>query len=174
MIVAINQRADGMRNEIDNRGLAELLGGTPRQRLFVYGTLMRGAGGSYGQAARMRLDQEAPLRLAAETRGQLYELGQYPGLVVSDTDAVVHGELLLLRDPTVTLPWLDEYEAISPEPDADNEYARQLSEVTIPGGPAGLGVKVIAWTYVYIKPVRGLRLIVSGRWQSSAHQRRVG
>jgi gamma-glutamylcyclotransferase (GGCT)/AIG2-like uncharacterized protein YtfP len=174
MIATINQRANGMRNEIDKRGMAELLAAPPQQRLFVYGTLMRAAGSNYGQAARMRLDQEAPQRLAAETRGQLYQLGQYPGLVAGDTGDVVHGELILLRDPAVTLPWLDDYEAISPEPDADNEYARQLREITIPGGATGSGVTVSAWTYVYIKPVRGLRLIVSGRWQSSASQRRAG
>jgi gamma-glutamylcyclotransferase (GGCT)/AIG2-like uncharacterized protein YtfP len=166
-IVAINKRADEMLKEIDKRALAELLSAPPQQRLFVYGTLMQAAGSNYGQAARMRLVQEAPQRLVAQTRGQLYELGQYPGLVAGTVDdSAVHGELMLLRDPAVTLPWLDEYEAISPVEGADNEYARQLREIMLPGGPA-----VSAWTYVYVKPVRGLRRIVSGRWQSLERQR---
>ena len=161
-----------MTNDSHERVLAAILQAPSQQRLFVYGTLMQAAASDYGQVARRRLVQEAPLRLLARTRGQLYELGQYPGLVDGATDGAtddqtvdeVHGELMLLRDAPSTLVWLDEYEAISPAPDADNEYARQLRAVTLAGGQT-----VMAWTYVYLKSAHGLPRVPSGRWQRPGH-----
>ena len=107
-----------MTEKLNERAAAEILRVPATQRLFVYGTLTSTAAGDYGQAARLRLIREATLRrLSATTRGQLYELGQYPGLVPSSaaTD-IVHGELLLLSDPAATLPWLDEYERLCSHP----------------------------------------------------------
>ena len=158
-----------MANDSHERVLAEILQAPSQQRLFVYGTLMQAAASDYGLVARRRLVQEAPRRLPARTRGQLYELGQYPGLVDAATDDAtgdeVHGELMLLRDAPATLAWLDEYEAISPAPDADNEYARQLRAVTV------VGHSVMAWTYVYVKSAQGLARVPSGRWQRADGER---
>jgi gamma-glutamylcyclotransferase (GGCT)/AIG2-like uncharacterized protein YtfP len=129
----INKWMDTM-TEKANAGLERLLSAPPTHRLFVYGTLMSRAASDYGSAARTRLIQEAwPYRWAATAQGQLYELGQYPGLIATSApDDVVHGELLLLSDPAATLPWLDDYEAISPDPMADNEYVRQIRDVPAP------------------------------------------
>jgi gamma-glutamylcyclotransferase (GGCT)/AIG2-like uncharacterized protein YtfP len=142
---------------------AKVLAAPASHRLFVYGTLMQRAASDYGRAARNRLQHEAwPDRLVATTPGQLFELGQYPGLVASSAlDELVHGELLLLSDPTATLAWLDEYEAISSDPQADNEYVRKLKGVRMTGGP-----RIDAWTYLYIKPTTGLKRNASGRWTS--------
>ncbi len=147
----------------DRQALTELLQAPASQRLFVYGTLMTTAVGSYGQVARTRLMAECgPLRLPATTRGRLYELGQYPGMAASTgPDDVVHGELLLLSDPAKTLPWLDEYEMISTDPHADNEYVRDMHEVTIHGGQS-----IRAMTYLYVKPILGLTRVTSGRWRA--------
>jgi gamma-glutamylcyclotransferase (GGCT)/AIG2-like uncharacterized protein YtfP len=141
--------------------LARILAADPGHRLFVYGTLMERAAGDYGRAARIRLEHEAePHRLAATTQGQLYQLGRYPGLVAgTGPDSVVHGELMLLSDPAVTLPWLDEYEAILPDQHPDNEYVRTLREVMINGGQI-----VDAWAYLFVKPTTGLPRIEAGRW----------
>jgi gamma-glutamylcyclotransferase (GGCT)/AIG2-like uncharacterized protein YtfP len=142
-------------------GLQRLLSAPPTHRLFVYGTLMSKAASAYGVAARTRLIQEAwPYRWPASSQGQLYELGRYPGLIASSApDDVVHGELLLLSDPAATLPWLDDYEAISSDPAADNEYVREIRDVILDGG-----VRTRAWSYLYVRPATGLRRIVSGRW----------
>jgi gamma-glutamylcyclotransferase (GGCT)/AIG2-like uncharacterized protein YtfP len=156
----------------DDRTLTDLLSAPPQQRLFVYGTLMSSAGGGYGQPARTRLMQEAPHRVAAQTRGRLYELGQYPGLVAgagADDNDDVHGQLLLLPKPLTTLAWLDEYEVISSAPDADNEYVRELRVVTVAGGRS-----VNAWTYVYIRSTDGLVRLADGRWTASSRQQRTG
>jgi gamma-glutamylcyclotransferase (GGCT)/AIG2-like uncharacterized protein YtfP len=130
------------------------------RRMFVYGTLMSTAGGAYGQAARSRLKREAPERQAAVIRGRLFELGRYPGLIDSaEARDDVHGQLLELTDPAATMTWLDEYEAISTDPEADNEYARVVRSVRLSDGTA-----VTAWVYLYQKPVTGLIRVASGRW----------
>jgi gamma-glutamylcyclotransferase (GGCT)/AIG2-like uncharacterized protein YtfP len=131
----------------------------PLRRMFVYGTLMSTAGGAYGQAARSRLKREAPERQAAVMRGRLFELGRYPGLTDSaDAHDEVHGQLLELTDPAATMHWLDEYEAISTDPDTDNEYARVVRSVRLADGAA-----VTAWVYLYQRPVTGLVRVTSGR-----------
>jgi gamma-glutamylcyclotransferase (GGCT)/AIG2-like uncharacterized protein YtfP len=142
-------------------GLERLLAAPATHRLFVYGTLMSKAVSDYGLVARTRLIRESwPQRWSATTPGQLYELGRYPGLIATEThNEVVHGELVLLSDPAATLPWLDDYEAISPDPHADNEYVRQLRDVMIVGGPS-----ISAWSYLYVRPVTGLKRIATGRW----------
>jgi gamma-glutamylcyclotransferase (GGCT)/AIG2-like uncharacterized protein YtfP len=147
-------------------GTTEILNAPPERRLFVYGTLMSIAAGDYGQAARLQLRQEAPHRVGAHTFGQLFELGRYPGMVTSTvSDDVVHGEVLLLTQPQSTLAWLDEYEAISTAPDANNEYVRQTIRVTVPGG-----MTIGAWAYIYTKPVQGLVRLASGRWRSGTRR----
>jgi pyruvate carboxylase len=159
-----------MTDKFNERAAADILRAPAFQRLFVYGTLLSSAVGAYGQAARSRLAKEAPHRVAAHACGQLYELGQYPGLVASASQAdLVHGQLMLLADQQATLSWLDEYEAISTVPSADNEYVRKLCEVTIAGG-----LTVSAWTYVYVKSVTNLTRIHDGRWRANPYQRLTG
>jgi gamma-glutamylcyclotransferase (GGCT)/AIG2-like uncharacterized protein YtfP len=160
--------------------LAAVLEAPASHRLFVYGTLLSTADGDYGQVARSRLLRDAPVRLPARTTGQLYELGDYPGLVVpsaaapSATDAsaadMVYGQLLVLADPAVTWPWLDDYEMIATDPAADNEYARVERDITLTGGRAA-GTTVRAWVYVYLKPVAGLHRFADGRWQARTKSR---
>ena len=150
-----------MKMSAEENATAAMLLAPAARRLFGYGTLMSSAEGAYGEAARSRLRREAPLRLPASTRGALYELGRYPGLVdAASADERVHGQLVLLADAAATLPWLDEYETISAAPDADNEYARRERTVTLASGRT-----VTAWSYVYIRPVAGLARIPGGRWR---------
>jgi gamma-glutamylcyclotransferase (GGCT)/AIG2-like uncharacterized protein YtfP len=150
--------------------VGRLLAVPPSHRLFVYGTLMVGADGPYGQAARARLAQEAPQRITASTIGQLFELGQYPGLVLAGDSAttapvgdhladIVHGQLLLLPDPSAIWPWLDAYEGIAAATPDENEYVRMLRNVT-----TATGAVISAWTYVYRKPVQKQHRIAAGRW----------
>jgi gamma-glutamylcyclotransferase (GGCT)/AIG2-like uncharacterized protein YtfP len=139
--------------------MKDLLALPPEARLFVYGTLMTTAEGAFGQAARSRLGWDQPDRLTATVRGHIYELGKYPGLVPAEGADVVHGQLMRLADPLRTLSWLDEYEEISTVPGADNDYARELLDVTVDGGPT-----LSAWVYIYRKPLAGLQRVTGGRW----------
>jgi len=125
-------------------------------RLFVYGTLMRG----FDHPMARLLAGHAEFLGEATCRGRLVLVKHYPGLLLSDAPAdIVHGELFQLRVPDELLRELDRYEACGegfPEP---TEYLRQLIEVTLPGGAI-----TQAWTYVYNWPVTGLPHIESGRF----------
>jgi gamma-glutamylcyclotransferase (GGCT)/AIG2-like uncharacterized protein YtfP len=125
-------------------------------RLFVYGTLMRG----YVHPMARLLSANADFLGEAFCRGRLYMVKHYPGLVLSDdANHIVHGELYRLRDADALLREFDMYEACGegfPEP---TQYLRQMFSVTLADGS-----RSEAWTYVYNWPVAKLKLIESGRF----------
>jgi gamma-glutamylcyclotransferase (GGCT)/AIG2-like uncharacterized protein YtfP len=125
-------------------------------RLFVYGTLMRG----FDHPMARLLAGHADFLGEATWRGQLVLVKHYPGLLLSDVPSDrVHGELFQLRVPDELLREFDMYEACGegfPEP---TEYLRQLVDVT-----GADGVTAPAWTYIYNWPVTGLPRIESGRF----------
>jgi len=117
-------------------------------RLFVYGTLMRG----FDHPMAQLLSRSADFLGTATCRGRLYLIKHYPGLVLSDDPAdIVFSDALLGE--------FDMYEACGagfPEP---TEYIRRMLSVTHEDGTAGE-----AWTYVYNWPVTGLPQIASGKF----------
>ncbi|MGY3235832.1 gamma-glutamylcyclotransferase (GGCT)/AIG2-like uncharacterized protein YtfP [Bradyrhizobium sp. USDA 4472] len=125
-------------------------------RLFVYGTLMRG----FDHPMARLLAQHADFLGEASCRGRLVLVKHYPGLLLSDAPTErAYGELFRLRAGDELLRELDMYEACGegfPEP---TEYLRMLIDVT---GADGATEK--AWTYVYNWPVIGLPPIASGRF----------
>lgn len=98
---------------------------------------------------------------AATVTGRLYDLGQYPGLVISASPGdVVSGEILQLSAPWERLlRALDQYEGIVPGNHPHNEYQRRLIEAKLESGDV-----LHAWTYVYLKRPRPGSLIESGSW----------
>ncbi|MBR1147487.1 gamma-glutamylcyclotransferase [Bradyrhizobium sp. AUGA SZCCT0431] len=125
-------------------------------RLFVYGTLMRG----FDHPMAKLLSRSADFIGEARCRGRLYLIKHYPGLVLSDDpDDIVSGELYRLRDRDALLGEFDMYEACGPGFQAPTEYVRQMLNVTLDDGSASE-----AWTYVYNWPVTGLPRIASGRF----------
>jgi gamma-glutamylcyclotransferase (GGCT)/AIG2-like uncharacterized protein YtfP len=124
-------------------------------RLFVYGTLMRG----FDHPMAQLLSRSADLIGEARCRGRLYLVKHYPGLVLSDDPAdVVFGELYRLRQPSELLREFDMYEACGEGFRQPTEYVRQMLNVTRDDGAAE------AWTYVYNWPVTQLPRIASGRF----------
>ena len=125
-------------------------------RLFVYGTLMRG----FDHPMARLLAGHAEFLGEATCRGRLVLVKHYPGLLLSDAPSdIVYGELFRLRVPDELLRELDMYEACGegfPEP---TEYLRQMIDVIRPDGAAQK-----AWTYVYNWPVTDLPVIASGRF----------
>ena len=125
-------------------------------RLFVYGTLMRG----YVHPMARLLSANAEYLGEATCRGRLYMVKHYPGLVLSDdAGEIVHGELYRLREVDAMLREFDMYEACGegfPEP---TQYVRQMLSVTLADGAASE-----AWTYVYNWPVAQHVRIASGRF----------
>ncbi len=129
--------------------------------LFVYGTLMSTASGALGRDMRLALRREARLIGTATVRGRLYDLGNYPGLVAGNNPAeIVHGEVLAMMDPDNSLVKLDAYEGIARGPRAVGEYHRVMVEATLDAGG-----QVLAWTYLFNRPVMGLPQVRSGRWK---------
>ena len=125
-------------------------------RLFVYGTLMRG----FDHSMAKLLSGNADFLGEARCRGRLYLIKHYPGLVLSDDPAdVVHGELFRLRDRDALLGEFDMYEACGDGFPQPTEYLRQMLPLTLDDGSA-----TDAWTYVYNWDVEKLPRIASGKF----------
>ncbi len=122
--------------------------------LFVYGSLLE----KIGHPQHRVLTEQAEYLGRARITGRLYDLGEYPGLVISpETETRVWGELYRLRAPRFTLALLDHYEACPPSNNRYGEYRRRQAIVRLmPGG------RLRTWVYVYQGPVRGLTPIHSG------------
>ena len=125
-------------------------------RLFVYGTLMRG----FDHPMAKLLSRSADLIEEARCRGRLYRVGHYPALVLSDDPAdVVFGELYRMHQAPELLRELDIYEACGEGFAEPTEYVRQMLSVA-----SGDGAAIEAWSYVYNWPVDQLPRIASGRF----------
>jgi len=131
--------------------VAEPAGG----RIFLYGTLRRG-----GSRDVLKFYEGAAFVSVARLRGTLYDLGNYPGLILDDEADFVIGELF---DVTVqALAGLDEWEGIDPsKPDA-GEYRRLQTTVEKPDGSPQQ-----CWVYEIRSEVcAGRPVIESGDWLS--------
>ena len=125
-------------------------------RLFVYGTLMRG----FDHPMAKLLSRSADFIDEAQCGGRLYLIKHYPGLVLSeDAGDIVFGEVYRLRARDELLGEFDMYEACGPGFREPTEYVRRMLNVTLGDGSASE-----AWTYVYNWPVTGLPRIASGRF----------
>jgi len=125
-------------------------------RLFVYGTLMRG----FDHPMAKLLSRSADFIGEARCQGRLYLVKHYPGLVLSDDpNEVVFGELYRLRAADELLREFDMYEACGEGFAEPTEYVRQVLPVTLHDQTAEQ-----AWTYTYNWPVARLPRIASGRF----------
>lgn len=120
--------------------------------LFVYGTLKRQRHGK-----KHPLLRDVRVIGRASMRGELYDLGKYPGVVrsVGNGDRVF-GELYEIPEAKETeiLRRLDAYEG--------SEYDRQRVFVTLPDGR-----RRIAWVYVLRKhPKKDRRQLTSGYYRT--------
>jgi gamma-glutamylcyclotransferase (GGCT)/AIG2-like uncharacterized protein YtfP len=125
-------------------------------RLFVYGTLMRG----FDHPMAQLLSRSADFIGEAQCRGRLHLVKHYPGLVLSDDPTeVVFGELYRLRQPNELLREFDMYEACGEGFAEPTEYIRRMLPVTRDDATVSE-----AWTYLYNWPVAHLPRIISGRF----------
>lgn len=138
------------------------------RQLFVYGSLMPHMGGPFARAERARLGAESEIAGPATVNARLYNLGDYPGLILLDASSAphtVHGVLLRLSTPLATFQWLDPFEDIEPGRDPDmNAYERVKSTVSSDGGKQS-----DAWVYVMRRVAAGAVEIPSGRWHVPSH-----
>ena len=123
--------------------------------LFVYGTLMQ----AYDHPMARLLSEQAERLGEGSCCGQLFQIKHYPGLVASsDVNDRVFGELFRLRETRSLLAKLDDYEGCGPSAPQPTLYIRVIRPITRPDRT------VDAWTYLYNRPVTGLKRIVSGRF----------
>jgi gamma-glutamylcyclotransferase (GGCT)/AIG2-like uncharacterized protein YtfP len=108
--------------------------------LFVYGTLRSQCRNRF---ARL-LAEAATLLGPAQTRGRLYRIANYPGLVLSEApDEWVKGELFRLQDAASLLPVLDDYEGCGIRDIPPFPFQRVIGEALQHDRTLG------CWLYVY-------------------------
>jgi len=146
----------GARQNRSNARRGELTARHTTQHLFVYGTLRK----AVGHAMHRVLERAARMVGLATVRGALYDLGSYPGLVITGHDVDrVKGEVYAL-DPDgaeAALALLDAYEGCAPSDPMPHEYRRVRVQVTFDDGADDE-----AWTYVLNRPHGGLPCIPGG------------
>ena len=86
--------------------------------------------------------------------GSLYNLGEYPGLVLG-TNSIITAQLYLIKNPSC-LHILDDYEEYNPNDLKNSLYIRKMIELP--------EFDCFAWIYEYNKKVTQEQLIVNGNW----------
>ena len=124
--------------------------------LFVYGTLLRPSAHeitSILQANSLFCD-------SGTFPGELFEVDGYPGAIRQpDSDCLVHGIVLTLKNPEVIFQVLDKYEEVGNEFPEPNEYTRSRIPVLCSSGETR-----VCWVYLYNRPTENLRQILSGKY----------
>lgn len=123
--------------------------------LFVYGTLMQGQ-----HPMHKLLHEHSEFIGHGWITAQLYQIRDYPGVVLSDQpEDKVYGELYLLTDRQV-LNQLDDYEECSAAFPVPHEYRREKVQVQLSRASS-----YAAWCYLYNHPLRASQRIRSGRFK---------
>ncbi|HKN37348.1 MAG TPA: gamma-glutamylcyclotransferase family protein [Terriglobales bacterium] len=131
--------------------------GTKRY-LFSYGTL---------------LPRHAPPEIAPTVRrlrrvgrgsvqGQLYDLGQYPGAILSRGGPMVVGQVFELPDDPGVLTQLDEYEGFDPSRPRGSLFVRKRCLVRLNNGE-----KLACWIYTYNRPLGQARPLAGGNYSTT-------
>jgi gamma-glutamylcyclotransferase (GGCT)/AIG2-like uncharacterized protein YtfP len=124
------------------------------EHIFVYGTLLISSNQFAGY-----LQQQCTLVDRGKFKGKLYDIGEYPGVVINNNgDQYVYGSIYLMHNPEQVLAVIDEYEGISIHDPHPQEYARNLIDIE---GENGI---VTCWVYIYNWPIVGKDQIWSGNY----------
>ncbi len=132
--------------------------------IFVYGTL------SPGNAPPEIADTVNRLRPvgSASVRGRLYDLGEYPGAVLSEKSrTLIRGEVFELPGDLNTLTALDDYEGFEPHKPGSSLFLRRARAVTMDDGK-----RVRCWVYIYNGTTKGALPLRSGRYSRRRIRRR--
>ncbi|REL24055.1 gamma-glutamylcyclotransferase [Rhodohalobacter sp. SW132] len=122
--------------------------------LFVYGTLRSDS--SVNRADL--LGGNSVFIGRGFVQGRLYDLGWYPGLVLSDNpEEQVCGEIYRMTEPAVVLAGLDEYEGCSTRYPEPHEYRRKEISAKRQDGKSEN-----VWAYIYNHPTADKKRITGG------------
>ncbi|MEH6497186.1 MAG: gamma-glutamylcyclotransferase family protein [Pseudomonas marincola] len=122
--------------------------------IFVYGTLRKNSNGPKSHL----LSDHCHYLSDGYIVGALYDLGDYPGVVLSE-DPInrVYGECFKLENSGVVLSELDEWEECSASFPDPKLYLRKSCRVILGGN-----LEVKAWVYIYNRDVTPHTYIRSG------------
>ncbi len=129
--------------------------------LFVYGSLLSG----FRSHAYEYIARYFTLVGKATVKGTMYDMGDYPVVVKTDTGRLIQGELYTLNNPnefSFAITQLDDYEGLHPEEGTEVYYEREIVD-------AFIGDQTIpAWIYWYNKNVSDKPVVESGDMQEYA------
>jgi gamma-glutamylcyclotransferase (GGCT)/AIG2-like uncharacterized protein YtfP len=131
---------------------------------FVYGTLMRGE-------SRFEVLERYGIEcvLLAETQGQLFDLGLFPGMTHDATSgSEVRGEFVRLQNPEAALAALDVIEGFRGYGKPDSLYRREQIAVHV-----GDGRIRRAWAYFLEASADDSQIISSGDWRQHCGSREL-
>jgi gamma-glutamylcyclotransferase (GGCT)/AIG2-like uncharacterized protein YtfP len=135
-----------------------------KRYLFSYGTLQ---------------PSHAPAEIAPTVRrlrhvgrgsvhGRLYDLGEYPGAVLSRNGPLVLGQVFELPDDPEVLTRLDQYEGFNPQRPRTSLFIRKRCLVKLDNGK-----KLFCWMYSYNRPPGTASPLPTGVY-SKGRNHRVG
>ncbi|MDX1909798.1 MAG: gamma-glutamylcyclotransferase family protein [Bacteroidia bacterium] len=121
--------------------------------LFVYGTLLSGAGTQMGEF----LQANSQFVAKGWMQGRLYHISYFPGAIYDETSvSKVMGEVYLIRQTERVLSLLDRYEGMSAVNGDIQLFVRMLVPVETEAG------RLMSYTYLYNQPTDRLTLIPDG------------
>lgn len=133
------------------------------RHLFVYGTLEPAHAPAEIAAAVRRLRRVG----SGSVRGRLYDLGEFPGAVVSRTaPSVIKGKVFELPADQQVLSSIDTYEGFDPEHPQGSLFVRKRWPVTLTDGS-----QVTCWIYTYNRKLGDAQLITSGSYTARPRKR---
>jgi len=122
--------------------------------LFVYGSLL-----DEDNEFAVYLKNNSTFYSAGKVKGKLYDIGEYPGAILSaEGDGYIYGNILEIDTPEKVFKIIDDYEGYGGEQSWPNEFIRVLTDIETESGA------MTCWIYVYNLPVNGLRYIKGGRY----------
>jgi gamma-glutamylcyclotransferase (GGCT)/AIG2-like uncharacterized protein YtfP len=122
--------------------------------LVLYGSLMS----SFPTQEVLGLQNRMILVGQCKLHGKLYDLGEYPGLIIgSEGNQLVSAELYRFADPEI-LSVLDDFEDYKAGNEQESLYIRVLVNVHEPF--------LKAWVYVYNRNVSDSKRIKHGSWEN--------
>ena len=122
----------------------------PKTYIAFYGSLMAG----FGRLPNLGFEKSLRLVGPCQIRGQLVDLGAYPGLIPGS--GTVEAELYEVVDDGV-LERLDAFEGYDPRDPMGSLYLRKQIRLANPPQDA--------WVFVYNRSVKGRPVVEAGSWE---------
>jgi gamma-glutamylcyclotransferase (GGCT)/AIG2-like uncharacterized protein YtfP len=133
------------------------------QYLFVYGTLLSGYD---DKASHNYLNRFGELVGKATMKGKMFMVDYYPGVVLTNENSIVRGELYQIIDAESLFDFLDKYEECVITDILHSEYKREMVDVTL----KSTGQIYQAWVYLYNQPTDELELLPKGDFLNEYHK----